>query len=390
MKNRSLASIIVALAVVGLSYGNDNNIIINLDMLKDTELFSSMIFNVPKTIILETSKKCLIGSVTDMQVYDEKIYIFDKMSAQSLLQFDLNGKFIRKIADRGKGPGEYLNLSDFTIDKKNSELYLLDNNKLHRYKTDGTYINSVSIEIEFAGVRAIQFYKGMIYAEVSPYSTNNNDIDLIWIINPETGKKIDSFLKLSQNIYGWNETISLGHKHFFACLNEYPIYAHYLMNSFVSLEDMTPKIKLESKNLPKKRDIDEILREKDIHSRIDKLLIMNKIFCIHNYIETQNFVFFSYLNGASKCGSIFHDYSTNKTHNLKFLRNDLLWKKEAIMTKFSFYDSVGAYQILDAYHVFDEIKKNNIVNNIDKNEQLHFINEESNPVIFYYEFKEKK
>jgi len=367
-----------------------SSLIINLDTSKkETELFASTLFNSPKTIILETSKDCLIGTVADIQVYDGKIFISDEKSAKALYIFDMDGKFIRKIGGNGRGPGEYLRLMDFTIDKINHELYLLDgNNKLHRYKVDGTYLNSITIEIEYASIRSVQFCKDMIYAEILPWKNNIDDIDLLWRINPVTGKKKDSFMKTSQYIYGWDEMLSLGYKHFFGRLEDSPIYAHYLMNTVVLLDDMSPKIKLESEYLLLKSDIDEIFRNKEIQEKVDKLLNMNRIFGVQSYIENKRFVFFSYCGSHKKCGSVFHDFSTNKTLHLTCLKNDFLWKEEAWMTKFSFYDSFGAYQILDAEDIFEEIGKKNLANHIDKKEQLDLLNEESNPVIFYYEFKD--
>jgi len=58
------------------------------------------------------------------------------------------------------------------------------------------------------------------------------------------------------------------------------------------------------------------------------------------------------------------------------------------MTKFSFYDSVGAYQILDVYKILEENKKNNLVSNLDKKEHIIKLDEEANPIILYYEFKD--
>ena len=366
---------------------NNNSLIINFDSLKETELFASMFFNAPTTIILETSKKCMIGSVSDMQVFDGKIYIFDKMNAKSLFQFDLNGKYIGKIGEYGRGPGEYLRLMDFTIDKKNNELYLLDYDKLHRYKTDGTYLNTVNIEIRNASVQSIQFFNEMIYAEVLPFPSNKYDIDLLWRFNPLTGKKIDSFLKSSEYTYGWSESISLGYKHFFACLDESPLYAHYLMNTVISLDNMMPIIKIESKNLLSKKIIDQVSSEQENHLRIEKLLNINRLFCIHDYVETQRFVFFSYLYSYSKTGCVFHDFYNNQSYHFKYLKNDLLFKDGSMRSKFGFYDSVGAYMILDAYEVLEEFEKNNMLSNIDKKENLMKIDEESNPIILYYEFK---
>lgn len=362
---------------------------INLDTPQVAELKSSMLFKKPKTIILETSKKCMVGNA-DIQIYDGKIFVFDEMGAKSLYVFDMDGKFIQKIGEYGRGPGEYTRISDFTIDKTNNVIYLLDGNRIHRYRINGTYISSSTLEITNASVWAIQYYNGMIYAEALPYKSNKNDIDLLWRFKPETGKKIDSFLKSSDFTFGWNELLSLGHRHFFGRLGEQPKYVHYLMNTVISVEDFTPYIRIESKNFIKKRDVEGIIKEPDYFEKISKLTNIDRIFDINGYVESKNFIFFTYCGSPKKVGSVFHDFTTNQTLHLKYLKNDLLFKDETMRSNFGFYDSSGAYMMINAYEVFEEVEKNNIVSNLDKKEQLLKLKEDDNPVIFYYEFKDAK
>ena len=56
--------------------------------------------------------------------FDQKnFYIADKGIHNSIFLFDKNGKFIRIIGTQGRGPNEYINFVDFSID--NDSIFIL-------------------------------------------------------------------------------------------------------------------------------------------------------------------------------------------------------------------------------------------------------------------------
>jgi len=67
----------------------------------DTDIFIESVKYIP----LETNNSCLIADASFVSLYDEFILVAD--SKHNVFLFDLNGKFIRKIGIKGKGPGEY-------------------------------------------------------------------------------------------------------------------------------------------------------------------------------------------------------------------------------------------------------------------------------------------
>ena len=62
--------------------------------------------------------------------------------------FDISGKFLYKIQRRGKGPGEYNQISDFLIDPLRKLIVVLDRNsgKMIRYDLKGSYVE-VNIDL---------------------------------------------------------------------------------------------------------------------------------------------------------------------------------------------------------------------------------------------------
>lgn len=76
-------------------------------------------------VALETKPECLMGSIRKILVDDDLFFIFDKDN-KILLSFHSDGKFYKKYGSIGRGPGEYLDISDFTINPTHNELYVLD------------------------------------------------------------------------------------------------------------------------------------------------------------------------------------------------------------------------------------------------------------------------
>jgi|WetSurMetagenome_2_1015567.scaffolds.fasta_scaffold17247_5 hypothetical protein len=102
-----------------------------------TEYFKSR-----KLVKLETTDESLITLINRLIVYDNKYYIFDQQN-KSIFVFDESGKYISKIHNIGKGPGEYIQLTDFTIDTKNKQIILLCDipSCLIYYDLNGKYLN---------------------------------------------------------------------------------------------------------------------------------------------------------------------------------------------------------------------------------------------------------
>jgi len=102
-------------------------------------------FNTIKYIPLETNEKCFIGELNKVVKTKNYIFVSDDLS-MNLFQFDINGKFIRKIGKQGEGPEEYTYLIDFVVDEINEEIYLNVYGKIYHYSMDGNFIKSTPLD----------------------------------------------------------------------------------------------------------------------------------------------------------------------------------------------------------------------------------------------------
>lgn len=82
-------------------------------------------------IKLETHENYLISTVNDINIIDDQILIFDEKLG--LLVFSLDGRFITKIGSVGRGPGEFVTITDIAI--SDTILYIYDalTYKVHSY-----------------------------------------------------------------------------------------------------------------------------------------------------------------------------------------------------------------------------------------------------------------
>lgn len=126
-----------------------------LDSIKSEDMIENFEY-----ISLETSSDYLVGKVDDLQIANDKLYI---VSQDRVLVFDFDGKFIFKIDEIGRGPGEYQRIDNISID--NEELFLYDNTQygvLGYDANSGEYLYTKTLEYS---VRQAVVWDGLVYAD---------------------------------------------------------------------------------------------------------------------------------------------------------------------------------------------------------------------------------
>lgn len=108
---------------------------IDCSVIEDENFHLSSIASIQTIVPLETNDSCLIGRIDKIEFLNNEVYVLDREYGIRLLVFDRNdGHFIFSIGKMGRGPGEYMSICDFSIDKRNNLIYLLcDKNRLLVY-----------------------------------------------------------------------------------------------------------------------------------------------------------------------------------------------------------------------------------------------------------------
>jgi hypothetical protein len=101
----------------------------------------SDVTNKHEVIRLETAEECLISRLSDLYITKDYLFILD--GGRRLLQFSRNGKFIKPIGKRGKGPFEYNMIHSFTCDTVKEQIYIGALRNIHCYSFKGEPLFSI-------------------------------------------------------------------------------------------------------------------------------------------------------------------------------------------------------------------------------------------------------
>jgi hypothetical protein len=137
----------------------------NNSFIKFNEVVDSI-----KTIILENScNESFIGSIDQIVKADSLLFILDKRQ-NSLFIFAIDGTFINRINENGRGPGEFLSLTTFGVDVEKQKIYIFDimQYKLLTMKFDGTVIREHITEDIFRNICVLE--NGNLLVISSDYS----------------------------------------------------------------------------------------------------------------------------------------------------------------------------------------------------------------------------
>jgi hypothetical protein len=124
--------------------------------------FASQIEIIP----LKSESDDFIARINKVLVTKDFIIIIDKVLTKRIYIYDLNGNPHASVSSVGKGPGEYISITDVTIDEVSDAIVLYDNKtqRLIWYDFSGSFIKEHSIpglvanEIAFSNLNTVIFH----------------------------------------------------------------------------------------------------------------------------------------------------------------------------------------------------------------------------------------
>lgn len=379
-------------------FENKNLYVADLDRPESkTTILGSTVFDSVRTIILDTIPEAMIGQISKMQVVGNTILVLDDSQSKGLFLFDGGGIFLRQIGRRGSGPGEYLEIADFTCDPQRGEVYLLDDQRqrISRYDiVTGKFLSSVDIDRE-NGVRShhIQYVDGGMFADayfVAPSDENY----LLRQIDLSDGKQTAAFLNVKEYNKGWSDIQMIDGQVFYATDAKSARFTHRFMDEVILLDGqrVMPYLKLRSERLMNASDLEEVDTKQDPLSVMMQFWSKNKIHALGNYREHDGQIFFEYRQGGSRLQSVLYDTRTGET-KFFYPKDDLLYrngKSSGYAPSFGCATSEGVFYYVDT-NVLAELKKNAnkgvLEPALDQLERLKELDDNSNPVVFFYPYK---
>jgi hypothetical protein len=371
---------------------------VNMDSLIDIEKTNlSGVFKRVKTIILETNKDALISSISSLQVYGDMIIILDA-SSKGIFVFNKTGKFMRRIGRVGQGPGEYVQSSDFTIDRKNKLIYVLDipSQNILRYNIEtGTFIDNIKLNEKISWTYYIQCVGDKLYSDAR-ISTKGETSYLIQEIDVTTGDTEKKWLPTS--IYNCNTQGTLksiaGLNVFFDRTQDSPKFTQSYMDTVITFnkKGVVPFLAIKSKDFITESDLLKL--DYEIAGGIHMLqnmyiLSVPKIYNVSGFMTYKNLMYY-YCMKSSMVYEFIYNKTTGKTIQINRIDDFVCENNKLLSSEFPrFFTSSddGIYAVIRPNQMtkFVEIAKaGKLVKNLDKRDQLMKLSVESNPVIFVY------
>lgn len=360
----------------------------------DSLIFSDF-FKAPKVVLLETKPECVVQNIRSLEIYKEDIYILDDR-ANKLYIFDGNGKFKRTISSPGRGHGEYMKLADFSINRTKEVIYLLDEatDEILKFSLDDyKFLSSIKAVQNGYLTYCMQEIGGKIYLNRS--SVLEKEKYELREIDERNGKQVGKFLKSDDYNNGWNFPLSLEHSNFYSKNSQSPkyigLFSNLIMN--VTADGVSAAYIVDSRKFVDKEEV--LKMQKIAEGKLEKIdfsgiYSQKRIHQISRFIESPSKVFFQYLEGDER-NYLVYDKASGKTKTSSLFMDDYVSDKNMIPMDFCYSDERGVVALLKPCFMPHFMKY--IINggkmrtHLDNYSRLIKLNKDSNPVLFFHEYK---
>lgn len=360
----------------------------------DSLIFSDF-FKAPKVVLLETKPECVVQNIRSLEIYKEDIYILDDR-ANKLYIFDGNGKFKRTISSPGRGHGEYMKLADFSIDRTKEIIYLLDEatDEILKFSLDDyKFLSSIKAVQNGYLTYCMQEIGGKLYLNRS--SVSEKEKYELREIDERNGKQVGKFLKSDDYNNGWNFPLSLEHSNFYSKNSQSPkyigLFSNLIMN--VTADGVSAAYIVDSRKFVNKDEV--LMMQRIAEGKLEKIdfsgiYSQKRIHQISRFIESPSKVFFQYLEGDER-NYLVYDKASGKTKTSSLFMDDYVSDKNMIPMDFCYSDERGVVALLKPCFMPHFIKY--IINggkmrtHLDNYSRLIKLNKDSNPVLFFHEYK---
>ncbi len=254
--------------------------------VKGSKSLLSLIDNI-KFMELKSNKDFLLGSISKVVLSNEFVYVMDKIS-KSLFKYNKNGEPLLKISSIGNGPGEYIELSDFTV--KNDTIIILDSSSssLLFYDKLGKFIKKINPK---STSKKMAIFNNLIYlynANQVPFFSNDN----VKIIDFE-GNNISDCFKIPS--YLKNKGFSI-RKPFDIDKDDVTFINNFDSNIYsVGVDSIYIKYKLDFKKNNLKKSFLEKNKDTNIGLLLQNISKKGKVFAIDYLNKTSDFISFIFL-----------------------------------------------------------------------------------------------
>ena len=372
-------------------FSNGDFIEIKVDPFASKETKLSEIGESIRYVKLETRPECLIGDGRSMRIYKDRILVYQ---SNSILCFDITGKYLFKIYKKGKGPDEYSAIYDYLINEIENTIEILDGRGMQilRFDLKGKYLDKISIDLyarKFAVIDSSSYYfytMGLDIYQREGYNFN------LFRVKKDGHSIISKHFAQTENMTNYNNSSLSNYKDILS-FSYYHYDTIYFTNNtgevkplfFVNFGDKNNEIikELGTINKDNRARRFEIEANKNFIGGISDVSFTEKYlrfqYSVTEEVNREQNYRQGYIN------EILYSTSTGKFFNIKkFIINDLDGIPLAAPRKIINNELVFTTQAID---ITEEMKNNNSPEFVKTIKKLGPINEEDNPVLVFVKIK---
>ncbi|MDR1699905.1 MAG: 6-bladed beta-propeller [Lachnoclostridium sp.] len=378
----------------------------SLDRLNISEFCSDV-----TTVILETSNNTMLSNIDKIIRVNDRLYVFDRSLRNttfcSVTEFDMDGKVIRRFGNIGRGPREYMGISDYSIDEQSRLMYLLDHQtgRLISYSIDnGEYIESMNVRKKGMHSNIIACVGNLLYADLLYYAFEKSNYMLkSW--NMADPVIENHYLPIGEHCKGWtNTTLSNNNNFIYNDGNQYALFSNKFSPEIFKLSEdgIGNYIYIDSDYFIDEKGRQIVSEAWDSYTFPHALPkspseILWDLDCFNGlcqYFETKRHIGFS-IARDNRLPMYVYDKNNEVVQKTGSLIIDSIVKSEHREANglFTFLsaNNDGIFYSVDAENIGQlrmAAREGMLVDGLDRLEELKNLSEDSNPVIFYMKFKD--
>lgn len=360
---------------------------IKLDEIdKDHPILYSDLFKSVEIVPLETTEEFLVSDISQVRCVDGKIFVFDGRQSAVFI-FDRKGKALNKIDNKGQGPNEYVHIRAFDIDENEKLIYLYTYPlKIFKYDFDGTLIEKIDRTMD-CNAFATNGKCFAMYGVYSAYDVDGQDrYCRLWVQNNRTGE-LTGYEEFDPGKTGDYHRIYNQDRNFYHYKDEVLFFYPFSSKIYsIKGEDVFVKYHMDfgERNLPADY-FDRFSSPDEAYYNISETKYISGF-----YGYWENDAYWGILcSGGRFQLFLFFDKIKNQA-KITFFEDDITLcnPKIAEATNEYMLSYLNTEQFFSFINIMHRVKKADILeSNIHIKNLLDRVNDDSNPILFFYSFK---
>lgn len=270
-----------------------------------------------KMIPLEFTDKSILGEIKKIVMSDKFIFVMERTNKEGVYAFNRTGKFLYRIGTRGQGPGEFVDLADFSINEDEGLIYLYDQprTKVLAFTFDNKFVKD--IQMNYYASR-FEYQNGLfyLYKEHASYGTPLYSL----AIKDQNGKLVEQYYPMLKNADAMHI-----HDCIFRKRENDILFAQHLIDSVFTLskKELTPRYYIDYKDRTMSKE-DRMDIKFHVRPPINIVLEKQTLGGITDIFEIHDKVFVKNVNVIIPMLTVY-DKKKKEVNTFQYLEDDFLF-----------------------------------------------------------------